>query len=361
MTASYSQIMAQTVNIDSLTRAAVEYNNVFVVLPAFSLNDTAARLRLNIVDVQYEDRFINKRRSAGIIKPYSAGVELGESAEMVKFFETVLRPELIFAEVVDDINSYRPRKVLSNQGEWVDNKTKKHPLEAEIIRDIILSFSEDVSFQLFFAERDEETLTPATAFTGFNPVIDQLVTDGHISSGNQNLVTTGAIAAPANDTDYQAYEKFVAFVSAAHPLLRQGEVLLYCGETPVNYARQALQNKLKNQEYPTRERFLECLRSDANCPNLTLLIDPVLGTGNRLILAKPGLFDIGVNSNTDQQFVQVRAPFRDPNSVQFWIQAAFGTRIRDVHRKVFQVNDQANTSLSELAGDYVAPVPEAEG
>ena len=344
--------MAKAVNIAGLSRAAIEYNNVLYTLPAFMLNEAAKRLRLNIIDVQYEDRAINKRRKAGIIRPYSSGVALNAKPELAKFFETVLKPETIFAEVVDNINEYKPRKVLSNQGEWVDNKTKKHPLEAEIIRDVVLSFCEDVAFQLFFAERDNTVLTPATAFTGFNPVIDTLVTAGHISAAEKNLVATGAFVAPADDTDYEAYEKLVDFIGSAHPLLRRDEALLYTPESPIDKARAALKNKLKYIEYPSYQQLLEKLRTDAKCPNLQFMTDAILGTGNRMMLCKPGLLDVGVNNDSDSQFVQVRNPFQDPNEVQFWMQAAFGTRIRDIHPKLFQVNDQSNESLSALAGDY---------
>ncbi|MDR1716347.1 MAG: hypothetical protein LBS20_10920 [Prevotella sp.] len=339
------------VTLNGLQREAVNYANLLHILPAFQLNVICKKLKLNLVEVQYEDRRINKRRKAGLLRPYSSTVTTGNSQEIMKFFETSLRPELIYAELVDDINSYRPKKVLSNQGEWVDNKTKKHPLEAEILRDVVLSFSEDIAFQLFHAERDENTLTPATAFDGFFPGIDVYIAGGEIAIGHNNLRNTGTFDAPADENDYESYLKLVEFVRTAHPLLRQANPILYASENPLDQALAAYKNKVKGFNDPTMTDMLNRLRSDAKCPNLEVLTDPVLGSGDRLTMLQPGLLDIGVNSQSDISFVQVRNPFPNPNQVQFWVQAAFGTRIADIHEKVFRTNEQQNTAL-DFAGDY---------
>lgn len=339
------------VSIDSLKREAINYASVLYTLPAYQLNLICKKLKLNIVEVQNEDVRVNKRRKAGILRPYSSSVPTGNSQEIMKFFEAKLKPELIYAELVDDINAYRPKKVLSNQGEWVNNKTKKHPLEAEILRDVVLSFSEDIAFQLFHAERDESTLTPATAFDGFFPNIDLYITAGEIAAAKKNLKTTGAFAAPSSDSDTTPYKQMVDFILSADPLLRQRAVILYAAENPLDQALAGYKNKVKSFNDPTMEDMINRLRSDAKCPLLEVITDPVLGTGDRLTMAEPGLFDIGVNSQSDSSFVQVRDPFENPNQVQFWVQSAFGTRLNDFHRKKFHTNEQKNTAL-DYAGDY---------
>jgi hypothetical protein len=135
---------------------------------------------------------------------------------------------------------------------------------------------------------------------------------------------------------------------------------LQAAEGPVSAARDGLRAIMQNIDYPSLEQMLDKLRSDANCPGLKFTTHEALGTGDKLMLIKPGLLHVGVNDDSDSQFVQVRTPYKDPNDVQFWIQAAFDTRIRDVHEKVFQTNEQQNTGLS-LAGDYQdAPTEEIE-
>jgi hypothetical protein len=100
------------------------------------------------------------------------------------------------------------------------------------------------------------------------------------------------------------------------------------------------------------QEVLEAIREDAFCPGLILSTHEALGTGSKLVLQKVGNMDMGFNTNKSNQFCQVRNIFEDPNEVQFWIEAAYGTRVRDVHQKVFKTNEQTNTGL-DLAGDYV--------
>jgi len=345
--------MAKTVNIDQLTRAAVQYNNVLRELPYFKFQEIAKKLRINVLEVDGEDILISKRRKADFLRPYKAGLTLKDRKELMKFFEASLKPELTYAEVIDNVTNYREKKVLSNAGEAVDNKSKKHPLELIILRDMVLSVTEDVIFNMFHAQRDEDTASAATAFNGFFHKLDLLVTAEEISAANKNLATTGAfeLAVDNPDTSYANYTRMVDFIKSAHPLLRRGEVLLYAAENPLMHVRDDFRKMVKAFDYPSMEQVTEKLRSDANCPNLSIITDETLGTGDQLVLTKPGNLDFGVNSKNDGDYVQVRNPFDDPNEVQFWIQAAYDTRIQDVHQKLFLTNEQKNTGLN-LAGDY---------
>jgi hypothetical protein len=346
------------VNIASLTRAAIQYNDVLRELPFYQLNSVCQNLRINILQVDGEDRLISIRRKGGILRPYVAGLPLGKEQELMKFYESTLKPERTYAEIVDNITNYTDKKIISNQGEMVDNKTKKHPLELTILSNIVKSYSEDVTFALFFAERDTTVMSPMTAFTGFFPKLDILVTAGEISSAKGNLKTTGAfvdpttVVSPTETTDAAAYKQLVDFVKSANPLLRNtGEVLLYASENPIECARKSLWKMTKSFQYPTVDQLMAQLRSDAKVPGLQLVYDVTLGSGDKLMMMKPGLLDLGVSNQSDDSFVQVRNPYADPNEVQFWIQASYDTRIKDVHPKLFQTNEQVNTGVI-YSGDY---------
>jgi hypothetical protein len=343
--------MAKVVNIDDLKRFAVEYDNYLRELPFFKLNEIAKRLRIRIIRVKGEHVIVSKRRKAGILRPYKPGMTLRNQQELMKFFEAKIKPEKTYAELFDNINNYKEVKVISNAGEMVNNKTKKHPLEFLILNDMVTSYGEDVAFNLFFAERDEDVKSAATAFTGFNPKLDILIAAGEISAAKKNLVTTGAFDMPVDGDDTDSYDKMVDFLKQVHPMMKQGETLLYATDKPLQAALAAYANKVKYHNDPTMAQMLEKLRSDAELPNLNVIRDPVLGTGDRLMLAKPGLLDLGTNEESDGQFVQVRNIFDDPNDVQFWIQADWDTRIVDIHPKLFMMNEQSNTGVN-LAGDY---------
>lgn len=345
--------MAKTVNITNLSRAAQNYNNVLRELPYFQFMEVAKKLRINILKVKGEDILISKRRKADFLRPYKMDLPLKDKAELLKFYESKLKPEVTYAELNDNILGYGDKKVLSNAGEAVNHKTKQHPLELLILRDLVISVGEDVIFNMFHAQRDEDTPSAATAFNGFFHKLNLLVTAEEIAAGKGNLKTTGAFepAIENVETSFANYTRMVDFIKSAHPLLRRGEVLLYAAENPLTHVRDDFRKMVKAFDYPSMEQVVEKLRSDANCPGLQVITDETLGTGDQLILTKPGNLDFGVGEESDKDYVQVRNPYPDPNIVQYWIQAAYDTRIQDVHEKLFQTNEQKNAGLS-FAGDY---------
>lgn len=345
--------MAKAVNVTDLTRAAVTYDNVLRELPYFQLMETAKKLRINIQKVKGEHIIISKRRKADFIRPYKADLTFEDTAELLKFDEMKLKPERIFARLKENITAYEEKNVISNAGEPVNNKTKKHPLEFLILKDLVLSVSEDVLFNMFHAQRDTSVKSAATSFNGFFHTLDLLMTAERISAANKNIKTTGAFALAVDnpDTSFANYTRMVDFLKSAHPLLRRGEVLLYASEGPMSFVRDDFRKMVKAFDYPSMEQVVEKLRADANIPKLKVITDEVFGTGDRLTLTKPGNFDFGVGDETDKNYVQARNIDEDPNIVSYWIQASYDTRVQDVHQKVFLTNEQKNVGLN-LAGDY---------
>lgn len=344
------------INFEKLTSAAKTWDPVLRTLPFRTINETALKMRLNIVDVKSGEHIIkNKRRKAGIIAPYSSGLTLNQSKELMKFIEASLKPEIVFAEIPDNVTNYEDMNIISNQGNPVDNKSKKHPLEYLILKDIVTSFGEDIAFNLFTAQRDEEVLSPATSFNGFNYKLSVLKTALEISAANKNMVETGAFGTGTAQAPVDDYQKLVDWLRQANFWLRQGEVLLYASEHVINNVRKSYKTRVAAFNDPTMEDTVKILRSDANIPGLQIISEPEYGTGDQLMLVKPGLLDIGVRNMADGNFVSVRNIDRDPNEVQFWVQSAYDTRIQDIHPKVFLTNEQINT-LNDWAGDYKDPI-----
>ena len=342
--------MAQTrvINIDELKRYAKTYDGVLRVLPFFSLQEFAQRMRLNVIEVRDEDVLVNFRRKAGNTGPYKAGASISYPDEIGKIVEMSLKPELTVSRIKDNIQNYKEKRVISNAGEPVDHVSKRHPLEKTVIDNMVISHTEDVIFSAFFAERNEEVYSPLTAFTGFFPWIDHFKTTSDISLANQNLVPTGEFGSNDGVDDY---DRLVQFLRAAHPMLKRGAVLYYSSSVEL-VCKEALRKKTSAFKRPTSEEFWEAVKDDANFPMLQPVSHEAYGTGSALILVKPGMLDLGVNTRRASQFVQVRDIFEDPNDVQFWLQSAYGTRFQDVHCKVFQVNECTNQGV-DLAGDYV--------
>lgn len=347
--------MAQIIKPEGLTEAAKTYDPILRTLPFVTLSQFAAALGLNIIEVENEDIIVNKRRLAGSTGPYKQGMTITYKEEVARFVESSLKPELVVSKTKDNILNYKDKKVLVMAGTPLDLKSKKHPLEQMIVRDEITSHAEDVIFQAFFSERDEDVFSPGTAFTGFFPVINALVIGGLISADLGNYDTTGAFAMPVDADDTDAYDNLVEFIGSSHNMLRSaqgGAPQLLAAQTVLKAARAAYRNKVNAFQMPTMTQVLEAIREDAFCPSLIVNTHEALGTGSKLVLQKVGNMDMGFNTNKSDQFCQVRNIYDDPNEVQFWIEAAYGTRVRDVHQKVFKTNEQQNTGL-DLAGDYV--------
>jgi len=343
------------IDVAALSQAAIKYDSVLRTLPYFTLEEVAKSLRLNIQLVENEHVIVNKRRLAGGTGPYKQGMTIDYKEEIAKFFESSLKPELTVCKTKDNIQNYKEKYVLVVAGNPLDQKSKKHPLERMIIESEVISHGEDVAFSLFFAERDEDVFSPMTAFTGFFPAMDMLVAEGYIAVSEKNMQTTGTFR--PNPTDATEYDKLVDFIGLSHPLLRSsahGLPQLMSAQSVMKSVRDSLRKKLNLLEYPTMQRTIEHLREDSFCPGLVWDTHESLGTGSKLVFQKAGNMDIGMNTGRSDKFMRVRDPFEDPNEVQFWLQAAYGVRIQDVHQKKFKTNEQENIG-ADLAGDYVAP------
>jgi len=344
----------KVLTVTGLSEAAKTYDPLLRTLPFFALNTVAAKLKLNIQEVENEHVLVNMRRKAGGTIPYAPGTAFAAQTEIAKFFESTLKPELVVYEVNDNITNYKENKALVLAGTKLDLKTKVHPQEQIILNSIVKSHSEDVAFAMFHAERDNAVLTPMTSMTGFFPALDLLVSAGHIAAGQGNLATTGAFAAPVDANDSDAYDNLVEFIATSNPILKStigGIPQLLITLSALKNVRDAYRNKVKAFSMPKLSEVIEALREDSFCPALVVDTDEALGSGSKVILQKVGNMDLGFNTSKSEQFVQVRNIDRDPNVVQFWLEAAYGVRIRDVHKKLFRTNEQTNTRI-DLSGDY---------
>ena len=208
---------------------------------------------------------------------------------------------------------------------------------------------------MFHADRDVDVNSPATAFNGFFTQMDMLRLNGDICAANGNFRLSGTFEIPTSETDYTAYENLVEWVGGAHPLLRSssgGAPILYAPESVLKAARAAYKLKTKAYGDPSMEQMVSALREDSRTPALQVVTHEAIGTGSRLTMMKPNNLELGWNTQKAAQFVDVRDIFDDPNEVQFWLQAAYDTRVIDVHQKLFMTNEQTNSSLI-LSGDYV--------
>ncbi len=340
------------INVEGLQRMAEEYDPMLRKLPYITLLDTLAELKVNVVETDGDDKVVTYHRKGGIARPYSVGGKNDVSQDEIgKAEERVLSPKECYTALKDHIMNYSTKRVISNKPEGVNNQTKQHPQEVLILDSKIKTVGEDILSALFFATRNTDDLSPLGMFDGFNEQINKEITSGDISTAKGNLFNTGAIESPSDDDDMEAFDRIVEFLRAANPFLRQNGIL-YMTQDAMFRAMEALGNKLKYKNALEWEVFLNHLRGLTAAPKLEIISHPILGNGSRLMYTVPDNLDFGLETKGDEQFVQVRAPYEDPNIAQFWMQWKAGTRVTSIHPKTFLVNDQTNSAWDGISGDY---------
>ena len=342
------------IDVSKLNEALITYDKALRALPFATLQEVAAKLGLNVMDLQGKHALINERRRAGGTQSYKIGKDFRLVDKLLGYEPSVIEPKDVVCITKENSQKYDDGELLIVGGQPVSNINKKHPLETRVAFTLVKSHIEDVVYTLFHAERDEDSTSPSGAFDGLFTKADMLITTGDVNAARGNFAPSGLFTLPTKDTDSAAYENLVEWIGGANTYLRSsksGIPQLLCAETVLIAARSALRNKLRMQEYPSMQRMIELLREDAMCPALEILSHEALGQGSRLVLQKKGNMDVAFNTQAATKFCQIRDIYEDPNEWQFWLQTGYDTRIRDWHEKVYRCNEQKNESL-DLAGDY---------
>ncbi len=345
--------MAKVINVDDLNRAAETYQKDFKILPFAVLMTTIQLLRLRMIKVNNKDILIEEQRKGGLTKPYTPGSEHEALAiEIKKLQEKTLQVQPSYCAIKDHIMNYKEKQILHDPtADTVNNKTKKHPQEKLIIGNKIKTVAEDIIDALFPAERDVADQSPTGMFDGYDTLIDAAIVAGDLTSGKGNYIDSGDLIAPADDDDTNAWDNLVNWIRSSHTRFSKNPVL----RLPIgiyNNCSDALENKFKYKDV-VFDIFLQKLQDKTQRPNLKLVVSDALGTGTRITLTEDGLFDFGMNAFGDEKFVQVRAPYEDPNMVQFWLQFEAGCRINSWHEKAFMAN-QGTPVANQLSGDYLS-------
>jgi len=339
------------INVTSLQRANETYQKDFMLLPYAMLIPTLMELKLTMLEVNNKDIVIVKERLGGAARPYVAGSTTYKQ-ELSRLSERELQTYTAVSVVKDNITNYKDKKVLFDPlKNKVNNQSKQHPLERDIISDVITTVGEDIIDSLFHAVRDVTDLTPMGMANGFNPIIDTLVAAGEITTVKGNLVNCGALTAPINANDLTAFNSLKEWLRAIDPKWRNKPVVLYIPYNSLINVKDALENKKTSYKDVTFAGLLTQLQEDCAIPNLQIVSHYALGTGDRLILTEPGNLDLGMNTFSDVGFVQIRNPYEDANEVQYWMQFDIGMRIKKLNKRGFMVSDGTVTA-NPLSGDY---------
>lgn len=340
------------INVQSLSNAAAKYDKDFKAMPHILLLPTLQELRVRLLNVPDKHVLIEKLRKGGITQPYAKGMDINHSA-IGELRERALTTETSFAAIKDHIKNYKGINVLYDPTKDAQvNTAKKNPMEVEIIKDQIITVGEDIIDALFPASRNTADHSPLGMFNGYDTIIDNAIASGEISIAEKNMVNSGSITAPSTESDTAAWDALVAWMRKASAKFAIGQVSVL--RIPIkiySYCSDALANKLRYKDVEFAD-FVRHLQDKANMPKLIVVRHYSLGDGSRMTLQVDGNLDLGMNVIGDEQFVQVRNPWEDPNLVQYWLQFDAGARINSLHPYKFIVNE-GEPVANALSGDYI--------
>lgn len=333
--------------ISSLTETAIKIQKDLKMLPYAVLLPELQRHGFNLMPgIQNKHTIYEYQRKQGIAKPYAVGADVADAAPG-KVSERTLTVEPAYASVTDNIKNYKAQVIGPGDSLGI-NKSKKHPWQVTVLMAMVRTFGEDILDAIFHAERNTSVLTPLGMFNGIDYLIDADITAENISVANGNYVATDAIEAPSSESDYDALTILLDFWRSADQKLRRANSRLLVPIEIGDFYDDAYFNKHRYK--PERDAFGNSILAGTG-GKCTIVRSEFMGTGTRLMLTVPGNIDFGMNTQADEEFVQVRSVQEDPNEVQFWIQGDYGLRVRSVHKKMFQVNDGTPVG-NQLSGDY---------
>lgn len=248
------------IDVSKLNQTLITYDKALRALPFATLQEVAAKLGLNVMDLQGKHALINERRRAGGTQSYKIGKNFRLVDKLLGYEPSVIEPKDVVCITKENSQKYDDGELLIVGGQPVSNINKKHPLETRVAFTLVKSHVEDVVYTLFHAERDEDSTSPSGAFDGLFTKADMLITTGDVNAARGNFAPSGLFALPTKDTDSAAYENLVEWIGGANTYLRSsksGIPQLLCAETVLIAARSALRNKLSMQEYPSMQRMIE--------------------------------------------------------------------------------------------------------
>lgn len=347
----------KVINIDGLSQAAKTYDPMLKTLPFLTLDPALTKLGINLLQVgDGENIEITQQRRGGILKPMSltADDELdGDEKEMIRFVEMGLTPKKAYAALKDNIENYTSEKKVLNNVTAVNQQTKQHPFEAQIVMAKVTTVAEDLLDALFHSKRDESDLSPMGITDGFYTLQDNFIAAGAITEGKKNLIAAGSFDAPTAEDNWVAYTSLVAWLRSLDPMLRKSQFALYVPGGVLLNVMDAMGNKFRYLNDVNMNAVETILREKALCPGLSIKTDACLGTGTRIFATALGSLDYGMTGLGDKDFVQIRTPYKNPNWFQTWMQFEVGQRIKSLHPKMFAMSDGTTESLS-LSGDYIS-------
>lgn len=320
----------KALNIDQLQSVKESIQNE--LLESMSLTDNAvfSKFGINVLtDVENQDRQFGYNGYQSIARAYKPGDTL--AAKLGEFSERVLKVTPFWTRVPDNIQNYREKGPISIAG--VSSNGIQAPQSEFQMRKLAAAFGDQVRMNLWHGDRTAEENTTKTAYglyDGFLTKIKAAATAAtpEISTALGNMIAVDPLTTGNVVDNYEALYEFWGKLSA----YMQGYDKIYFAVSP-NAKRRILSGYMTKYQ----NLQLDASKNAANpyffeMPNVELVSDTSLGTGDGVIAYTPGLLDYGTdltrNGEPDGAYIDLYKSPDDSNVLIYQMQAAAGTRIK---------------------------------
>ena len=333
--------------VKDLNETAIRYNRDIKYTPIASIMTPLALAGIGLVP-GIQNKMVNYLflRRGGIMRPYFKGLTASTN-ELGKFVENEFQVRRVAGIDKDYIQAYRTTNAVGmNIGRHEMNLTS--PALAQIMYAKAVTWGEDLLDILYHAKYEANGKTKYESFDGYETLIRKYIEDGSISEDNHNYVVTDPITYPVDKDDTTAFDIVDDFLSRTRI---RGEAILNVTPKTARNIVAATFNKFKftmtTDEYGRYilPGYLNRFRLNPN---------EAMGEGDRMILTKADIFQLGYDTQFDDPLMRFRAIDDDDQILTINYGAEYGPNILSTHCKFMQVSSGTLEPVA-YAGDYNGP------
>lgn len=344
--------MADFIGINALQEIAKKFSPQIIVGAAHYRPDVFTRMKIQVeTGVQFQSIKTIMLRKGHTTERKVVGSGLESTIGYMVERKAVCR--LAWNHYVDNKDKYVELAIV----DAADNTKFNYPLSEVAMMAALANYGEDLFDCLWHGDDTIDQKNKEAKnwylhlYTGFITYLANDIALGLINAANGNLVTIGAIDAPANKEDADAFTQFVAFRNKWHSNLQNApEVLVYCTEaTGYNIAR-AYANANGGHMFVIYNadgsfKFPEWR-------NITVVPESSLGEGDKLIATVPYNFEYCVDSLNSKSGITVReGSDKDHFDITYQVQSIQGTRVLNINSSYFCMTT-GSLQPKAIAGDY---------
>ena len=336
--------MGKFIGIDNLTHVAERLQPNIIMGPAYYNADDLKKFGIKVITgVQFKDTAMILNRKGATSRRKVVGEKLDSNLGYLT--ERTLVAHIVWNQFRHNEDEFQEAPI-QIQG----SAAFHYPMAEEIINQIGIEFNDDVYPNIWHG--DEESEAPELAFfNGYHALIAIDMANGDISTAKKNIIEMAALAAPAEEGDSAAWDKFVEWYDKWHPgLKRQKDVRVIMSLAYGHYIADAYEQKHRSHSSVIAQP--DGTFKVREYPNLTFVPSDDFGKGTRIVATVAQNLEFGVNSESDSSYIGVKQGSDDDlKDILFQVQGIFGCRILRIDPAHFVTNG-GTIEGTYYSGDY---------